>query len=333
MMWNPPWTLLILSPVLSLPFTISAALWLAATITLVFYSSRLWWQLLRPGDNRLWLPAAAAGFFFPLWFCLSIGQLAPLFFAATAGAVLALNNRRDVPAAGCLALLSLKPHLFLVWLAFVTWWLIRQRRYLPLFLSPLIVGALAGAAELFRPGSLHNWIIALGSSETGSGALHTVREWKTATISYPINELLAFIFHGTYNTGPVISLIAVALTLGCCLILRPRSDLVSITPPIMCLSFLTSPFGWVFDGVLLSICNLDAYSRLEQTAGPRKARRFLFLALGFQFLCLLLSRTWLIWHHQFFWFPAAILATWYLAVRSTNICRPTCRAQDSAFDL
>ena len=73
--WNPPWTLLMLSPVLSLPFETAVFAWMAANMLMLFAAGFLAWRLFAGSSIRPLHCGIAFGFFVPVWEVLSTGQL------------------------------------------------------------------------------------------------------------------------------------------------------------------------------------------------------------------------------------------------------------------
>jgi hypothetical protein len=76
--WNPPWTFLLLSPVLSFDFYISSYLWMFCNFVLLFLISFFVWKILTPKTVTIPVCMLAGSFCAPVFWNFAYGQLSLL---------------------------------------------------------------------------------------------------------------------------------------------------------------------------------------------------------------------------------------------------------------
>ena len=129
-MWNPPWLLLWLSPMLFPPFPVSALPWMGLNIALLLAGALLARGAISAGtrleSRAAWL---AAGLFVPSLFALKSGQISVIHLVGAAGSLWCATRGRDFAAGLFLALTSVKPHVvYLLWIV-AAWWVVIRGRW------------------------------------------------------------------------------------------------------------------------------------------------------------------------------------------------------------
>ena len=306
-LWNPPWTVLVMSPLLGTDLLSAAKTWVAANgcliLLMIVCLSRL-----EPGADKLGLFSAGLLVlaFYPVWETIWWGQTSILLAAAFIVGIWLTTRSWDLASGVLLSLLSIKPHLFLPSAILILFWVLQTRRWrlpcgLLLGLALLTVGT-----ELFWPNSLSWWWSSFGGSPDAPGAV-SILEWKTATTAGAIRSLL-------YTPGSpvpvwpmvVLPLSAISLVLLWLAISRPKIELLRHLPPVQCLALLAAPYGWRCDQTVL----VFTLACLCAGTGVSKHRvwRLVLLAELLLFLLSLLPGA---SPHYFFWFPALVLLVWH----------------------
>ena len=267
---NPPWALPLLLPFAMLPFSVGWYVWAIGQILLVGISAALLWKLF---DGRA-RPAAAIVLTFlfpPAVFVALGGQIGGLLLLALAGFTWAVERRRDLVAGLFLGVLTLKPHLLLPFGVVALLWTIRERRLGPLLGAAAFVAVSCLVALLLQPELFEQY-----------AAFARVEVPEEDVVSTPGAALrLAVGFeHFWIQWVPA----AVGIAWG---IIRYRRlagawSWTEQLPLFAAVSWLSAPYGWVYDMVLLVPTILDGAVRLERSGNAALVRRAftLFLLLG-----------------------------------------------------
>ena len=254
MMWNPPWLLLLLSPILWWDFGTAASLWLAVNIlfiplTIVFTFNLLKFPSRAPSDYLIAIPLACT--FFPLYNSLKVGQLGGLLSLACVGGIWGIIRRRHIVAAAFVALWSIKVHLFLP-LALLLFFRSIRHRHIWRAMGPAgaLLGILIFATELIHPHAIAQWRAGIEGGQI-NGRVEGVDQWIGTTLTGAVRLLFA-----RGELVPVWPMIIVP-AIGICIvaILTTRTQSKDIFAQLSILTILISacfaPFGWVFDLAIL----------------------------------------------------------------------------------
>ena len=312
MMWNPPWLLAMMSPILRLPFDSAARAWIL--INAFFLLGSVFLISTIPNTKKAnFLPCLAAGvLFYPAWNCLYLGQVSLLMAFELAGTIWALERKRDILAGIFLLPLTIKPHLVYLVVIALAWWIIRTRRYLVAISFALwFIGLLCLTAHLGQASALWFWFEKL-VNPTSEQKFISVMSWKVATLVGWTREVIAAAL-GTHVRWPVVVIpSASAISLLLYLIRKQKSmDWLEHLPPILCISLFTSPYGWVFDQSMLLIAAVALISHAFAITENRLQRLSVFsLLLGLQVLTVGMLYFGFDMHHHFFWFPLGLLCVW-----------------------
>jgi len=261
LMWNPPWLLLWLSPVLFPSFPVSALGWMGLNIALLLVGALLARGVI-PAGTRLEPRAAwlAAGLFVPALFALKSGQTSVIHLVGAAGFLWCATRGRDFVAGLFLALTSVKPHVvYLLWIVAAWWVVVRGRWWMAVGAATLLIGS-AVITETLWPGVLADFRRAVA---------HPPLYWKTPTVGGLIRTLSPGI-DPRWQFAP--SLLVGSGTLAYLMVRRPSIDWRVVGPPILLLSVPTAAYGWSFDQIALLPAWLSLVSGALDPGRSPKAR-------------------------------------------------------------
>jgi hypothetical protein len=323
--WNPPWTFVALSPVLSLPFGQAASIWLALQIGLILVISVTLPRGLGKHVPSPLVCVLASTLFFPILNSIKMGQLGVLF---AAGIALFLYYQRA--GAFFLAGLSLlpltfKPHLFFLFIVPGVMWLkqltFRERvHFLAGSLGSFSVLLLACAA-VSHSGLIY-WVNALTSRSATAGiaqAVH-VSDWQTATLVTWIRLLTAHRTN-TLVTWPLWTIPLAGFTFSTLYFYRRAKEICwkTITPILLCFSLGTSNYGWIFDQSVLVVCQMAVVCALYDLSDRVRIFTALFLLVCIQAVSISCS-AWLdLPQHYYVWVPWAYALTLWLTVKREKL--------------
>lgn len=307
--WNPPWTYVLLSPILAFPFENAATLWMTIQFLLLATIAIVLPQALETPRSNVALTGVASILFFPVLSSLYFGQLGVLL--ATSVALFLYFQRRGLFTAAGLSLvpLSIKPHLFLLFIVPALLWLTSMPRKHAL---QLISGCCGGFAALLacsyaiNPSAMSDWIHAFSSDPTSSSAGVGIpyQFWQTTTLATWVRIFL------NPDAPPVWPMRVIPLTafpISALYFLTKKGAIIwkDITPPLLCLSLLTSSYGWIFDQSILVITQLAVVCGALNL--PKRGQGLVLIALAFlvQGIAICLSD---FPQHYFVWMPIALLA-------------------------
>jgi hypothetical protein len=245
-MRNTPWALPLAYPLGYFSPTASALPWSLVMLALLIASVRILWELFGSVGSRLdWL-----GYCFPpALFCVNLGQTSILLLFGLA-VFLRLHKSRPFVAGAALWLCTLKPHLFLPFALILLIWIFVSRSY----------RILAGGAAAFAVGALITSLI-----DPAAWSQYT---WymRTSVITREFTPCLGDFLRDRINPSAE-WLAFVPAGLGCIWALAyfwPRRhawDWLEHGCPLLLVSLLVAPFGWIFDQSLALPAILFAVSR------------------------------------------------------------------------
>jgi hypothetical protein len=311
--WNPPWTYVLLSPWLMGPFDQSASAWMLTQVVLLCVITVITpYALSSPGFSPL-TGALVATIFFPILTSIYWGQLGVLL-AASVASFLFFERRGQLFWAGVALLpLTTKPHLFLLFIPPALIWLRyiprRERRF-------FLLGSLGGFAILvtltivLAPASILSWLQSFSASTAPTIESHAVvfRNWKTATIATWTRIALQELTNNLPN-WPLVAFPVVGTLGSLAYFLKNTSPIswTTITPPLLCLSLMTSSYGWTFDQSVLLVCQIVIICRARCYVSRLARYGMMSVAFSVQLAAILLSHFTDAPHHYFAWIPVAML--------------------------
>jgi hypothetical protein len=250
-MRNPPWALPLALPLGLVSLRVATVLWSLILLGCLGWSVRMLWQMHgRPKNSLHWLGYS----FGPAVVCLVAGQTA-LF--ALLGLVLFLRLHRSRPflAGMSLWLCALKPHLFLVFGAVLLAWMVVERSYRILAGATVAMAASCAAVYLIDPRAWSEYSVMM---RTGGIENETIpclgiflRQWLS-----PQSMWLQFL--------P--AMLGCVWALGYFWPRRRTWDWLRNGSPVMLVSIVMAPFGWLFDQVLAIPALLDGAYRTRSSA-------------------------------------------------------------------
>lgn len=257
MMWNPPWLLSLFSPVLSIPsFLDFARIWFISSLCAYIFGAYYLIHSIIPeykSDFSLWILLLC---FAPLLTTLSVGQIGTWLFLGTSLIIGGIINKNSGSVLLGSILLSLKPHLFLVFIFISLIQLIKTRNWKLLaffLLGPILV---AIATELYSADSVTiSWIKAIYGI-TPITLAPSPQKWITTTIPSVISELFS-------PSNIAIKNYISSLFFLFSLVISFYTTLKITFPAALSISILISiplgPFGWLYDYTILSTCIIIAW--------------------------------------------------------------------------
>ncbi len=295
-MRNPPWALPLALPLGYFPAVPAALPWSLLMLGLLIASVRVLWKLFGPAGSHFdWL-----GYCFPpALFCVILGQTSILMLF---GLVLFLRHHKTSPfiAGAALWFCSLKPHLFLPFAAVLLAWIFVSRCYRVLAGGLAAMAASCIITTLIDPAAWAQYTYYVRTSVLMREFTPCLGDVLRDSIK-PSAEWLAF----------------VPAVLGCTWALAyfwPRRhswDWLKNGSPLMLVSIVVAPFGWIFDQSLAIPAILYAVSRgISGTLLAVLALIYILIEIQ------IVSPFGL--HSAVYLWPAPAWLVWYLFARDSN---------------
>jgi len=296
-MRNPPWALVVIAPLRFVSLRVGLVLWTAGILFCMVLSFRL---LHVPSSERL-----MAYIFAPVYACISSGQSSAFLLLGVVLFFVYAKRRSPIAGAG-LALMALKPHLFLVLWPIVLIECIRNKSLRVLAVGFAILAAVTALAYGLAPHAWPQYIAMLHSSQLSGEFLQTP--------SYLLRWLIA-------PSKLWLQLVpsAIAVVWACWYYWRHRSkwDWLQHGYLVLLVSVIVSPYAWVTDEIVLLPLVIAVLVR-QRTAKDITAA---YIAINGITLGLLLTGFQLS-SGAYIWTPLA-WGAWYLygTRRSQNPCQ------------
>lgn len=265
-MWNPPWLVVWLMPVLALPFHLSAVAWMMVSLALIFLAAELVRRSATPRAPH-WVTLASVLPFAPTYFTVKHGQVSALLLLGVAGFLHSVRHERPVRAGAFLALATIKPHVLHLVGGAALWWTLVERRFRVLVGPSLVLVPTLVVLTLLWPGWWSGYLAALEQPPL---------YWKAPVAGTLLRLLFGPELRWLQFAPTVLALSALLVWL---LHRRPTLRWSEVMAPLLLLSVPTAPYGWSFDQLVLLVPQLQLVSLA--VAGARDRRRLVVLvALG-----------------------------------------------------
>jgi hypothetical protein len=317
MMWNPPWLVTFLAPVLSFDFLQACTLWLGVNLVLMALTGILVSATYLPGVRPEPLVIVAMFLFEPHISTLRFGQLG-ILYAVSVAAFLYGVRRNDAALMGlALVPLSVKPHLFYLAFVFLAYWVLVERRWKVVAWALGGFGVLVVATLLQYPAALAQWVRAFDTPPM---------QWAVATL-VGMTRQIVFQLTREVPSWPLV-VIPGLTTAGFVLWLalrRPRPDVIWRLPAILALSLFTAPYGWVFDQAQLVVIQVGLVALLMRPLMPPHVRLPLLALLLVQVSMEAQNLAGFDEHLHYFWTTAALGTIWVWGLRRAEIADPFAR--------
>lgn len=321
MMWNPPWTLSILSPLLRLEFDTASRVFLSLNLFCLLLTTALMLDIQGLSPRLLPFAFLFASCSVPVFFTLHLGQVSILLLLATTGFYWSLCRGRDFIGGIFLFLLTIKIHVVFLFLLSV-FPLLSGKRIVSLILGAFFA-AFSVLLHLFflLPGALTNWMSR--GKYSGHPLLVDVYQWRTTSVVTLVRD----VFEQSYQLAPPvlmfgIPLLASSILLGWEWRRRRELSIRYLSPGILPLSCLFSPFAWIFDASVGVLTQLTLFQRaFSSDSDPSTRRWIIFSSLSLQILVLFQVVIFQSSYEYYWHYNLTLFLLWYFSVWRTKQCR------------
>ena len=250
MMWLPPWALIVFTPFMLAGFKAGFLSFLIFNLVLLLLSSYLLQRAFSTERKFQLSTCLLALLFFPAWDCINFGQISIILLFALSSAIFLVIHNQLFLAGLFVAILSFKPHLFILLGITSIFWTIKKRKYLFAASTILSLFALVFITDLKHGDALQFWLMALRNNEA-IGRIKT-SEWAPATIGTWLR--LIFGIEKTYLMWlPTLA----GLPLLVFVYSKKRSSSFAKNIALTtALSVMLSPYAWFYDQSLLLVCQI-----------------------------------------------------------------------------
>jgi len=169
-MWNPPWTLTLITPFGLLDPRAAGAAWTSTNILLLLACANWLWRYYGGGEIGAWLVGVVSLFLPATVLALGMGQISPVMLLGLCGFLHFIRRERWVFAGVAAALTLVKPHwLSLFWFTVILW-SVRERRHGVLLGSAAALVSATGVSLMINPAVIGQYLEAV----TGDPPLYFV---------------------------------------------------------------------------------------------------------------------------------------------------------------
>jgi len=241
-MWNPPWTLILVTPFTILPYSLSWAFWVILQALMVLFSADLLWRFYGGRSSHRWVAWVFAFLFYPTLILLKSGQIGSFILLGITG-FLHFNKKKNWWASGIFAaLIAIKPQLiYLFWVALFFWTI--DRRYWTILLALGISGLFATIMPwVINSGLIHQYLHAMGKPD--------FINWATPTLGTVLRILFDSDKIWLQFMPPLVGFI---WFLQYWPTHRRDWNWGKEMPLLLLISLVSTPFGWGFDQVVLLV--------------------------------------------------------------------------------
>lgn len=310
MMLYPPWTLPLLIPFGLLEYQYFRLIWLLLHICLIFISTWLIWKLYKGPGSLLWLGYLVAFTFEPTILLLGTGHITMLHLIGLIGFLHFIHKsegdyRFDLIAGTCLASVSIKPQLLIIFLTALLLWTIHQKRYLVFFGGAATLLITSIIAFVINPSAFNQYWISISQYPLGA--------WATPTIG-GVFRLIFGIDNEWLQILPTI--FGLVWVIYYWINRKDEWNWKKETPLLVLVSVVGAVYVWTYDMVLLLLPILQVVIISIRRENKLRTIRLLFsyflVSVGVLITHIYLNDFW------FFWFSPFILI-WYLVGRKSTI--------------
>ena len=308
LMWNPPWTIALVLPLIVLPFGLAAWVWLVLNLGLMLVCGAVLWRVIAPDDRRYWLGIILAFIYLPTFQALRIGQISPWLLAGITGFLVAVRCKRDALAGASLVLLTIKPHISFIFLFAVACWIVRERRW-----RVLIGGAVTLAAACAVVGLISPAVFAQYLRVAAGPPLY----WRSATLGTWLRSGFGAEQHWLQFSPSVIGLLLFVVWA-----LRHKGEWnwPRLAPGLLLASTIFAAYGWPFDQVVLLPLVVVLFARLHFLS--RRQRVVLISLYVLTQLGMLLLNQYGIDASYYYWYPLVLAGLYAWQQRMITVIPP-----------
>ncbi|MBP9837113.1 MAG: DUF2029 domain-containing protein [Proteobacteria bacterium] len=310
MMWNPPWIFVVLKPVLIWNFSQAIKIWLVINFALGVSSLFLIWNTYSNKKEDLFLGALALCIFLPFFFNIKLGQLGAFLCFLLCLYLWAFKNGHKFLTALSFFLFTLKPHIFFLHAIYLLYYLHKTKDY-KLLSNIVLVGVIfISLTYLDNPSAISFWLRSF-SENTSNPLVINVESWQTATV---VNLLRNIVSALTGNFSPVLLVLVPgisAIAFLYFLIRRGGSfNYIANFPTLVLLNYLASPYGWIFDQMILLVSVLAILFQMNKEQELRDKTSKAFVIVLFVILNLIFY-IYPKFHNQYVWYAVSLAIIYF----------------------
>jgi Glycosyltransferase family 87 len=308
MMWNPPWLPLALSPLLAFPIQTATQAWAVTNGVLCTLSVTLLLKAFNISENRL-LFFLLAFSFLPVPYCMRSGQIGLLLLLGICLILFGESKRWHALSGLGLWLTLFKPHIFYLILIVYGVHCIRKKIVAPIVWALLFLGLSVAFTYYLAPASVVGWIASFYPQNRAD--VVPIYSWRVPTLIGLVRDFL----NQWIGYPPLWPMVIIPGTLaigvmGYLVIWRPQMDLMKTMIALVTVSYLTSPYGWFADQVVLLVPIFYFLAQEIRTSGRESTVIVAVLAV-----LILIGNIHLYFvarlENQLVWFPIVLLLIQY----------------------
>jgi hypothetical protein len=273
--WSPPWAFAVHAPFVPMDFAAARWIWRFIQIGTLFAAATALWRVYGgPPGKVIWVWSAAL-MWYPTLQTLGLGQHSNMPFLGVAGWLACQTAGRPFAAGAWLALVLVKPqNLYLLGLVGILWTVDRRA-------WRVAAGAVTGTV-VFSAATL------LVNPAVFQDYLEAFRNRPPTNYLPPTIGMLLRMMFGEQRFWLVFLPPLAGMAWGVWYYARNRSawDWAERAPVIILVSCISSPYGWMYDQVLLLVPVIAIVARAAHQ--PSGVMRALAVVVGLTALCLML---------------------------------------------
>ena len=312
----PPWAMTLLLPLGIFDFTVSSILWLIIHVSVIIFSANRIWKIYNGPQDKKYILYLATVFFAPTFIVLVMGHFTTLHLLGLVGFLYFLQNSNNEPnkefAAGfCAAIVLIKPQLLYLFLIALLIWSMHHRRWKIILGGMTFIFTTSFISIVLNPLIFNQYVEAFASYSLGV--------WATPTLG---TVLRAFSLNLISKDIEWLQVLPILFGLAWLIFYYRKHhktwDWVEELPLVILVSFVTCPYMWTYDMIVLLIPVISLTIKLIE-----QPNRIIMGIFGIIFLAMNLSTIIL---HRFYddfwfvWYAPGILVLYLIGSRisSTN---------------
>lgn len=298
--WNPPWLMLLFSPLTLFNLSIATRLWIFTSTSLTILALYLLWEMVfEPSDRKGLILTLGAGFLYSNTMSMVyLGQISSLLLIGLVFFIWCLDRKYYLWAGVGLLLLTIKPHITYLVLLVIFIWVIRQRRW------RVIIGLLMSALISM----IIVWLIFPGWLSAYIETLFTLPYTQLYT------STLGSFFESVLGVGFIkyIGLLLIPLAFPLARYVDKAGWLTALNLALI-ISIPLAPYGFNFDHVLLLPAVVQMISWIRNKELPTNYAWAIGLGLVIDYL-LVVYMTNLAGEIPYYWYvwPSILLAVIFI---------------------
>ncbi|MDY3555841.1 glycosyltransferase family 87 protein [Gemmata sp. JC717] len=275
--WSPPWTFAVFTPLAGLPFPAARWVWLIVQLGTVFGTLTALWRVYNGPNERLSVALTLGLLWYPTLQTLGLGQHSSLVLFGVVGWLAGLSAGRPALAGALLALVLVKPQNWHLVGSLVAIWAVSNRAW------QMIAGIVGGSILLTAVAMVPNPLV--------------FEQYREALTARPPSEMIP----PTLGTllrlafGPERFWLAFVPAVGAQVwgiryyfVNRHHWVWADRLPILLLVSFMTSPYGWVYDQILFLVPLAHVFATATARR-PKAVAPMLMVVTGVTTVCLAMN--------------------------------------------